>query len=51
MVVCLWSCPRTISTALMYSFSQRNDTIVYDEVLYPYYLKITGKKHPGEMKY
>ena len=47
MVVCLWSCPRTISTALMYSFSQRNDTIVYDEVLYPYYLKVTGKEHPG----
>ncbi|MEL6485451.1 MAG: sulfotransferase family protein, partial [Bacteroidota bacterium] len=28
--VCLWSGPRNISTALMYSFAQRQDTRVYD---------------------
>lgn len=35
----LWSGPRNISTALMYSFAQRADTRVYDEPLYGYYLK------------
>jgi hypothetical protein len=45
--ICLWSGPRSISTALMYSFSSRKDTIVFDEPLYAHYLKATGKKHPG----
>ena len=45
----LWSGPRNISTALMYSFAQRKDTQVYDEPLYAYYLKNTDAKeyHPG----
>lgn len=46
-VVCLWSSPRNISTALMYSFMQRQDTQVIDEPLYAHYLKTTGLKHPG----
>ena len=46
-VICLWSCPRNISTALMYSFAQREDTDVFDEPLYAHYLKISGAKHPG----
>ena len=46
-IICLWSCPRNISTALMYSFGNRNDTDIYDEVLYGYYLHKTGLKHPG----
>jgi hypothetical protein len=47
--VCLWSGPRNISTALMYSFAQRSDTKVFDEPLYGYYLKNTNAKkyHPG----
>lgn len=47
--ICLWSGPRNISTALMYSFAQRPDTVVYDEPLYGYYLKNTPAKeyHPG----
>ena len=46
-IICLWSCPRNISTALMYSFGNREDTEIYDEVLYAYYLHKTGVKHPG----
>ncbi len=47
--ICLWSGPRNVSTALMYSFAQREDTIVYDEPLYGYYLNETKAKiyHPG----
>lgn len=45
----LWSGPRNISTALMYSFAQRQDTRVYDEPLYGYYLNETqaDSYHPG----
>lgn len=47
--ICLWSGPRNISTALMYSFSQRHDTKVVDEPLYAHYLSVTNadKYHPG----
>lgn len=45
--ICLWSCPRNVSTALMYSFAQRIDTKVYDESLYAHYLKESGVEHPG----
>lgn len=47
--ICLWSGPRNISTALMYSFAQRADTCVYDEPLYAHYLKRTdaSEYHPG----
>ena len=45
--ICLWSCPRNISTALMYSFAQRKDTQVFDEPLYAHYLKVSGAKHPA----
>lgn len=47
--ICLWSGPRNISTALMYSFAQRVDTRVFDEPLYAYYLANTKAKayHPG----
>ena len=45
----LWSSPRNISTALMYSFAQRKDTTVVDEPLYAHYLKHTPSEaqHPG----
>lgn len=47
--ICLWSGPRNISTALMYSFAQRTDTRVYDEPLYAHYLSNTeaDEYHPG----
>ncbi len=44
----LWSSPRNISTAMMYAFAQRDDTIVFDEPFYAHYLKTTGIDHPGK---
>jgi hypothetical protein len=43
----MWSGPRNVSTALMYSFAQRSDTIVVDEPLYGHYLRSSGAQHPG----
>lgn len=43
----LWSGPRNVSTAMMYSFAQRPDTRVVDEPLYAHYLYQTGIIHPG----
>lgn len=45
--ICLWSGPRNVSTALMYSFAQRVDTCVIDEPLYGHYLRVTDAQHPG----
>jgi hypothetical protein len=45
--LCLWSGPRNVSTALMYSFAQRPDTRVVDEPLYAHYLRVTGVEHPA----
>ena len=44
----LISGPRNISTALMYSFAQRDDTTVVDEPFYAFYLAKTGVNHPGK---
>ena len=44
----MWSGPRNISTALMYSFRQRDDTCVFDEPLYGHYLRTSDATHPGE---
>ena len=41
----MWSGPRNFSTALMRSFENRNDTKVWDEPLYAYYLNQTKKNH------
>jgi hypothetical protein len=46
MKIACWSGPRNISTALMRSWSSRNDTFISDEPFYAYYLKETGLKHP-----
>ena len=45
----MWSGPRNISTAMMYSFAQRSDTKVFDEPLYAYYLSHSNARfyHPG----
>ena len=45
--ICLWSGPRNVSTALMYSFAQRDDVRVIDEPLYGHYLTVSGADHPG----
>jgi Sulfotransferase domain len=44
----MWSGPRNVSTALMYSFRQRPDTRVVDEPLYGHYLRVTSAPHPGD---
>ena len=43
----MWSGPRNLSTAMMYSWRQRSDTTVVDEPLYAYYLAESGREHPG----
>lgn len=43
----LWSCPRNVSTALMYSWRGRSDTRVWDEPLYAHFLRVTGIQHPS----
>ncbi|CAM6113921.1 unnamed protein product [Calypogeia fissa] len=45
-VINLWSGPRSLSTSLMYSFAQRDDTEVLDEPLYAHFLHVTGAKRP-----
>ncbi len=49
-VINLISGPRNLSTALMYSFAQREDTTVLDEPFYGYYLQNASLKnqHPSE---
>lgn len=43
----MWSGPRNISTALMRSFDNRDDSVVVDEPFYAFYLNETGAGHPG----
>jgi Sulfotransferase domain len=43
----MWSGPRNVSTALMRSWGNRDDTVVVDEPFYAYYLAVTGRPHPG----
>ena len=42
----MWSGPRNVSTAMMYSWRQRSDTTVWDEPMYGHYLVATGIDHP-----
>ncbi len=42
----MWSGPRNISTATMYAFRERSDTLVVDEPLYASYLAATSADHP-----
>ncbi len=46
MNIAMWSGPRNISTAMMYSFAARPDCISVDEPFYGAYLRATGLKHP-----
>src|ERR1700730_11919383 len=45
--IAMWSGPRNISSAMMRAWGNRPDTIVIDEPFYAFYLKATGRKHPG----
>lgn len=42
----MWSGPRNLSTAMMYSFANRDDFSVMDEPFYAAYLANTGADHP-----
>jgi hypothetical protein len=44
--IAMWSGPRNISTAMMRSFENRDDTAVVDEPFYAAYLAATGIDHP-----
>jgi hypothetical protein len=44
--IAMWSGPRNISTAMMRSFENRDDTGVVDEPFYAAYLAATGIDHP-----
>lgn len=46
MKIAMWSGPRNLSTAMMYSFSARGDCAVWDEPFYAAYLAQTGLVHP-----
>ncbi|WP_238366379.1 sulfotransferase [Mesobacterium pallidum] len=46
MKLAMWSGPRNLSTAMMYSFAQRADFTVSDEPFYAAYLAQTGLAHP-----
>ena len=46
MRIAMWSGPRNLSTAMMYSFGNRDDTAVWDEPFYAAYLASTGLDHP-----
>jgi len=46
-ILSVWSGPRNISTACMYSWRQRSDTVVFDEPFYGVYLQQFDPGHPG----
>lgn len=46
-IINMWSGPRNVSTAMMYSWRQRSDTTVWDEPMYGHYLVVSGADHPG----
>ncbi|MGC1502550.1 MAG: HAD family hydrolase [Sulfitobacter sp.] len=46
MRIAMWSGPRNLSTAMMYSFGARADFAVMDEPFYAAYLKHTNADHP-----
>ena len=46
MRIAMWSGPRNLSTAMMYSFGSRSDFGVWDEPFYAPYLAATGADHP-----
>lgn len=45
--IALWSGPRNVSTALMYSFGNRGDCRIIDEPLFGHFLSSTGASRPS----
>jgi hypothetical protein len=45
-ILAMWSGPRNISTAMMYSFGNRPDCEAWDEPFYGFSLKTKGNDHP-----
>jgi hypothetical protein len=45
-ILAMWSGPRNISTAMMYSFGNRADCEAWDEPFYGFSLKTKGNDHP-----
>lgn len=45
-IIAMWSGPRNISTAMLRSWGNREDTAVMDEPFYAHYLQHTGYDHP-----
>lgn len=50
MRIAMWSGPRNLSTAMMYSFAARGDCAVWDEPFYAAYLQATGIDHPMQQE-
>lgn len=48
--IAMWSGPRNLSTAMMYSFGARSDCRVVDEPFYAAYLHATGIEHPMQQE-
>ena len=48
--IAMWSGPRNISTAMMRSWGNRDDTVVIDEPFYAAYLNATGIVHPMQQE-
>ena len=46
-IICMWSGPRNLSTAMMRSFGSREDCAVIDEPFFAPFLAVSGKAHPG----
>lgn len=46
MKIAMWSGPRNLSTAMMYSFGNRKDCQITDEPFYAAYLRSSGEIHP-----
>ena len=45
--IAMWSCPRSLGTAMMRAWESRADTTVSDEPLYDDHLARTRARHPG----
>ena len=45
-IIAMWSGPRNISTAMMYSFGNRADCVAWDEPFYAFSLVNHGNDHP-----
>lgn len=48
--IALWSGPRNVSTALMYSFANREAVKVFDEPFFGYFLAHTGVDRPSRVE-